>query len=538
MSNKKVPYINSTKEQLIGIGLEIISQSANALAFIIFTLIAGNIINGVIDSNSVLIESTLKKELPICLILLVIVYPIFKYSANIYKNRKIFVLKECMLDLLFEMSIKIQSNQFLNNFNMDINDIEKVIERIYPGIINSLLTSIYAIVLLSVGYDFMFVIILVTTIIFNLLGGYFALRNFKLEGEINEKKRDGNSHILNIFSNNLIFNIFPNARLFLNKTIDILTKIRKDKDIQAKNNTYYNILFYVSEVIRVVGVVYIGARYTDIGIGGITSLLLLIAQSSVLFRDFSENLLGLKKFSIAKNKLSETFLMENSTTKETEVEVERNINDEKGIEFRNVFFSYNSGSDLFKGLSFKANNNELTLIKGDIGRGKSTMLKLILKKLNVNDGNIYINGKSINILDDSDINKLITYVDQGYKIFSGTVVENITMFNRIYDSNAIDEILKQVDLYDDIYSDELNIYSLVNRDGDNFSGGQKQRIAIARALYKNSEIILFDEPFSSLDKDNVDTLKEIIEYLSITKTIIVVSHHNYLDDIADNVIQI
>ena len=166
------------------------------------------------------------------------------------------------------------------------------------------------------------------------------------------------------------------------------------------------------------------------------------------------------------------------------------------------------------------------------------MLKLILKKLNVNDGNIYINGKSINILDDSDINKLITYVDQGYKIFSGTVVENITMFNRIYDSNAIDEILKQVDLYDDIYSDELNIYSLVNRDGDNFSGGQKQRIAIARALYKNSEIILFDEPFSSLDKDNVDTLKEIIEYLSITKTIIVVSHHNYLDDIADNVIQI
>ncbi len=535
--NKRVPYINSNKEQLIGIGLELISQSVNSIAFIIFTVISENVINGVVYSDSALIERALKNNLPICLTLLLVVFPLFKYLAYMYKNKNIYILKDSMIDLLIKNKLRIQSNQFLNNFNMDINEVENVIDRIYPSLINSFLTSIFAIVLLIVDYDIRFVFILLITIIFNLIGGYFSLNNITLEEDINERKRIANSHILNIYSNNLLFSIYPNARMFLNKTIQILSEVTKKKDLQAKNNTIYIILFYTGFFVRIVSVVYIGVKHTDIGIGGITALLLLISQASMLFKDFSENLLSLKKYNIAKSKLNKTFLMD-KTTKRADVNSDNVINIGKGIEFRNISFSYDSDDELFEDLSFRANSNELTLIKGDIGKGKSTILKLILKKFNASKGNIYIKGKSINTLDDSEINKIITYVDQGYKLFFGTVIENITMFNNIYDANTVDEVLKSVDLYDDIYSNELNIYSLVNRDGDNFSGGQKQRIAIARALYKNSEIILFDEPFSSLDKDNVDTLKEIIEYLSKTKTIIVVSHHNYLDDIADNIVQL
>ena len=218
----------------------------------------------------------------------------------------------------------------------------------------------------------------------------------------------------------------------------------------------------------------------------------------------------------------------------------------KNINFENVSFSY------FERDIKVLNDINIEIIKGDkigvvgkTGSGKSTFLNLLCGLLKPNQGKIKINT-NIDLKESLFFwQKKIAYVPQNVSILDESILFNIALENDLNKINLekINEILKTVDLYDYIYSLQKNIYELAGENGKNFSGGQCQRIGIARALYKNVEIIVLDEATSALDEiTETKILEKIFEKKAFT--IVTISHRknsvkdcNKIFEIKDNTLK-
>ncbi len=190
------------------------------------------------------------------------------------------------------------------------------------------------------------------------------------------------------------------------------------------------------------------------------------------------------------------------------------------IELSNVSFSFDDVNYVLKNIDLKICKGEKVLISGESGSGKSTILKLLKGYFKTSKGNVLLNGKLINKVNDS-----IVYLSQKEKLFTGTIDENIILkgskdLKQIKEICLTDEFIKRLD---------LGYYTLIEEDGFNLSGGQSQRIALARAL-QDFSVLIIDEGFSGLD---VNLERKIIKNLFKVykdKTIIIVSHRlNNLD---------
>ena len=193
------------------------------------------------------------------------------------------------------------------------------------------------------------------------------------------------------------------------------------------------------------------------------------------------------------------------------------------IEFKNVKFKYNT-KDLFDDLSFKIKPNKMVAIVGKSGEGKSTILKLINKNYEIDEGKILIDGLNINDLSEKTIKDNISIVSQSPYIFNLSIKENIRLANPNANDTDIVEVCKKAQIHDLIVEMQDGYDTVVGENGIILSGGQKQSIAIARALIKKSKIILFDEATSSLDNNNQEKIKKIMKELTKDHTVIIVAH--------------
>ena len=198
---------------------------------------------------------------------------------------------------------------------------------------------------------------------------------------------------------------------------------------------------------------------------------------------------------------------------------------EKGggeVEFRNVSFSYNKDSlPTISNISFHVKKGETLAIIGATGSGKSTIIHLIPRFYDATSGEVLVNG--INVLDYKvkDLRNLVAIASQKAALFKGTIKDNITYGSSTIDQERMDMALDiaKADFVKDL---EQGVDSMVAQGGSNFSGGQKQRISIARAVYKNAPIIIFDDTFSALDyKTDMLVRKKIKENLKDTTVIII-----------------
>ena len=210
----------------------------------------------------------------------------------------------------------------------------------------------------------------------------------------------------------------------------------------------------------------------------------------------------------------------------------------KNIEFKNLSFFYEGTSvKILKNINFEIIKSESIGIIGKNGSGKSTLLNLISGLIKSSEGEILIDG-NYNLYSNRKIwYKKISYVQQNIFILDSTIKQNICLegedkinylkFNKIFNDLEINKFFK------DIINDK------VGTNGINLSGGQKQIISLARALYKDSQIIILDEPSSALDLENSTLLKKILLSLKRQKTIIMVTHDkDFYLDCFDKVIEI
>jgi len=180
---------------------------------------------------------------------------------------------------------------------------------------------------------------------------------------------------------------------------------------------------------------------------------------------------------------------------------ERHLNHVEGnFEFKNVKFGYEEDRLVLNDLSFKINANETVAFVGKSGGGKSTIFSLIDKLYTASDGEILIDGININTLDKDSIRDNISIITQAPYIFNFTIKENLKITKQNATDEEIIEACKVAQLHDFIMSLPKKYDTLVGEGGLNLSGGQRQRLAIARALLKQTEIILFDEATGALFK--------------------------------------
>ena len=209
------------------------------------------------------------------------------------------------------------------------------------------------------------------------------------------------------------------------------------------------------------------------------------------------------------------------------IDGDKEINtDLKGtVEFKNVSFKYPDADEyLLKNISFKVNKGETIAFIGSTGSGKSTLINLIPRFYDATDGDILFDG--VNVLDYKlkDLRNKIGYVSQKAVMFTGTVKSNVSYGDngKKKDKNKIEEAIKVAQATDFVSKMDKKIDSHIARGGTNVSGGQKQRLSIARAIYKNPEIYIFDDSFSALDyKTDYILRKELKKYTKDATSMIV-----------------
>lgn len=201
---------------------------------------------------------------------------------------------------------------------------------------------------------------------------------------------------------------------------------------------------------------------------------------------------------------------------------EKKVKNIDNIKFENVTLKYDDATAL-ENISFEAKKGEVIGLVGDSGGGKSSVVNLILRFYDPVEGKIKINEEDVKDFDVKSLRERIAIVTQRVYISNDTIAANVAYGVKI-DEKKVIESLKKANLWDFVNSLENGIYTILNESGTNLSGGQRQRIAIARALYRNPDILILDEATSALDNKSEAAIIDTIYALKNSLLVFMVAH--------------
>ena len=288
----------------------------------------------------------------------------------------------------------------------------------------------------------------------------------------------------------------------------------------------------VNDAVAAISYAYVGFRTLStwfgpkISIGSLTMYVSCAIQFSATVVDFGTNIVGmLQQLAFLDPYLEFMGLAEE--TKETGKA--KFVGPVESIEFKDVTFTYpKAEKPVLKHVFFSIHKGEKISIVGLNGAGKSTLVKLICRMYHMDSGEILINGRNIYDYDYLSYMKCIAAVFQDYRLFNFTIAENISCQEKGADRKRIEKLIDEVGLREKIDELKDGIDSRFGKeydeDGVEMSGGQGQKVAIARALYKDSSLVILDEPASALDPIAEAEIYEKFNGLVDDKTAIYISH--------------
>ena len=434
-------------------------------------------------------------------------YKILNYF--IYSTNKDVFLSDGDLDTL----IKTDVNNFINIALRNVKDI----------IIN--LIQLIISLILIINLDFQLALI---TIIFECI-------NTVIQIKFNSYLQASSHSLRNIYVkvtekiNEIILNI--KNIVFINADRYILDRYKKAlKENFVRENKVNLVINLLSSAIDTIGslsgclIILIGGYRVINGYISMGVLVTFMSYSNV-FTTPIRNLISIPA-TLSKSKASldsVCSILEKIRIKENEKGQSIKLKHVDSISIKNLSFSYGQNIHIFENANVTFSKNEINFLIGKSGIGKSTLIKLILGKLEKSNSSIFWDQYEINQLGMEGLFDVVTFIPQEPIIFHDTIRNNITLGKEIK-GEKLDKVCNDVEILDYIRSLSNDFETIIDEHGDNLSVGQKNRICLARALLQNKDVIIVDEGTAALDKETEAVIKDNIKKYFTNKIVIIITH--------------
>ncbi|MBU5314058.1 ABC transporter ATP-binding protein/permease [Tissierella carlieri] len=364
------------------------------------------------------------------------------------------------------------------------------------GMVSVLISTLFSKSLRRAGDDVQRKIGGVTQRLIDISDGFMEIKMFNIEAEIFDKFESENRDL---------------------KTA-VVNKGKINSILEVFNSSY--------ETLKTIGIVALGLYMSmkgRIDVGTIAAILHLQGNASFLFGNIGQFIADIQGSLAGACRVIE--LLNGSTELDKGKENNKiDIFSDSMIEMKKVCFSYDDRKRVLDEVDISVGKGKVVAIVGASGGGKSTLIKLLMGFYKTNDGEIFIDGKSIANRSLKSLREMIAYVPQDSYLFYGTIEENIRYGRLDATNEEIIESAKMAYAHDFIMGLPEGYDTIVGEKGANLSGGQKQRIAIARAILKNAPILLFDEATSSLDYESEKFVQLALDKLMEGRTTIAIAH--------------
>lgn len=444
-------------------------------------------------------------------------------TRSIWMEKSLTILKSTYIDNALQLDIlDVQKDQTASMFSHLTNDFD----RFESKYLENLTTLIYMISQLIVGMALM-VIIHPVIIVVPVMMTLFLFKNVKKTSEPVKQKEKIKSTSLDAYTQMMNETIQgyevikahqleeTREALFLQKAIQV-QKDNYEVDVQtSKSEAINSFIISVMVTVMVIGGMLVSIEI-GLSFGSVMIIFSAVGQTIWPISSLSRQLSEMKGIEEVLDNMDKYFDIEVRDRQEI-------VGDFESLVFSNNQLGY-VDQTILENVSLNLNKGEKILIVGPSGAGKSTILKTIRQGIVAKEGMVTLNGKNIlEIKEDNYFSKFST-IDQVGFIFSGTLRDNITLYQSI-DPNRVETIMQQVGL------GQLSLETMIQNDGSNLSGGQRARVLLARALCLQAQVIIADEIFASLDADIAQRLEK--DLLSFDQTLINVSHIFFEENLSD-----
>lgn len=450
-------------------------------------------------------------------------YRIFQFSENIRKNLRVRLMSYYLMMNYLDF-IKKNTSTTLFNSTEAVGIVSTKLIYVSLKILSEAIIALTILSFLFISYPQLFALIF--TLVFIASTVYFLIfgRRSRFLGKKSNKLSENLTKIslqlLEGFKELNIRNLTKNFLDNLASSASEFAKIRAKADLYSGMPKYYFELVFFGLFCTLLIYFSIGNNGTasdfvaSIGVFGVAFIRLLPIAATILgsAMQFEFGLDAYKRIIIDLKKSRE----------QNRSEPSKLSSEFKSISLSNINFGYTKELKLFSNLNLEIKKGDFVVIKGESGSGKSTLVEIICKLIPPDSGEIKFNNKAIK---QSDIHSHFSYSPQKTFIFEGSLKENISLDDKNIDEDKFKEILEIAQLkqlYIKVGDEDIG------ESGSKISGGQMQRISIARALYSNKSVLIFDETTNALD---IDLERKIIEGIKVyanknEKTIIFISHGN------------
>lgn len=484
-------------------------------------------------------------KLGLITIFVVAISTLFKIINKYYVNRFANLQRHYLSTRLLKKYLGQNYIFFVNNRTSELaKGILSEVDQIVNGVINPLLNIIsYTLVLVFMGGLIFFYepVVAVAAFVFLFVAYFILYRTLNKKVKLMGKKNSEINKLRYKLCHEVLLGIKDvKINNLSDEYINNYNKISREyAENLAKNNIFSSLPQNLIELLGYIGLVVLSIFLVFMlqDIEGILPLLGLYGFAAYRMlpaaQNIYKNISTLNFVNDIFEKIANDFELKDNEKTTSGFDIEFN----EQIEFKNICYAYNK-ANVLNNFNLVIKKNSFVGIVGKSGCGKSTFLDLISGLLFAKSGDFIVDSTIINEENIKSWRSKIGYVPQQVYLFDSTIAENIA-FTSKHDINMDDVVLaaKNADIHAFILSLEDGYNTMVGERGVLLSGGQKQRIGIARALYKNPEVILMDEATSALDNETASTITQNLKELSSNKTIIIIAHRKealiYCDKILD-----
>lgn len=448
---------------------------------------------------------------------------ILHHKISVFTETK----SKTLINELFKVYLNIDYRLFTKQNTSDLN--KSLITEVQNSIIVlfSLLLVISEMFVFIIIFCFMLYISLLATVVLTLiifilgfLSNKFLSGNIKTIGKERSKVQSEVYEIINrTFRNFKLIKLYSNDKFILDNFSEKSTIY---SDINIKSNSLNQFARVFLESIAFILIIFVVTYLIFKGNGDISNYLGLISFFILalyrLIPSMNRIVNGYHQIVFYRPSLN---VISNHLNFTKEFLGDEEINFMHEIVLNDVSFDFDEKNILDK-INLKIPRGDKIALVGSSGSGKSTLIDIIMGLLLPSKGSIFIDNVKLTSNNIKCWREKISFIPQDIYLFDGTVADNI-VFGDNYDSDKVDDVLKKANIYD-FFQERDGQNTMVGEDGVLLSGGQKQRIAIARALYKNSSVLILDEATSALDNITEHIIMEDLYNNTFDMTLIIISH--------------